>query len=132
MPAITVRSSDATNDVQRTAPASPLTYTHNSAATTNATLVKSGESALMALAVSNVNAAARYLKLYNKATAPTVGTDRPVLTIPIPATGIANIQFGCMGLLFTLGLCFALTTGAADADTAAVAANEQKVVLSYI
>lgn len=39
---------------------------------------------MWSVVTSNINAAARYLKLYNKASAPTVGTDTPVLTIPLP------------------------------------------------
>ena len=80
---------------------------------------------------SNINAAARYLKLYNKASAPTVGTDVPVLTIPIPATGVVNIAFGTQGFRFSAGIAFALTTGNADSDTTA-AASEIKVMLAYI
>ena len=36
------------------------------------------------LTASNPTATAAYLKLYNKASAPTVGTDVPVLTITLP------------------------------------------------
>lgn len=110
----------------------PTTTTHNSAATTNATVAKASAGTLYTVVASNVNAAARYLKLYNKATAPVVGTDVPVLTVAIPATGVVSLALGELGVRFSAGISFALTAGAADADVAAVAANEQKVVLSYI
>ena len=117
-----------------TATESPVTPTAsivNSAATTNATVVKATAGTVYAVAVSNINAAARYLKLYNKATAPTVGTDVPVITIPIPATGVVNVQWE-KGLRFGTGIGLAMTTGATDADTGAVAVNEIKSTISYI
>ena len=80
----------------------------------------------------DINAAIRYLKFYNKASAPTVGTDVPVITIPIPAGGAINIPFGTTGHRFATGIALAITTGAADSDTGAVAANEIKVATAYI
>jgi hypothetical protein len=112
-------------------PSTPTQRFTNSAATTNATSVKGSAGTLFAIHVSNINAAIRYLKLYNKATAPTVGTDVPVMVIPIPATGFASPNLGGMGMQFGTGIAFALTTGAADTDTAAVAASEIKVALAY-
>lgn len=111
------------------------TTSHNlaAAATTNATSVKTSAASLYSIMASNTGAAIRYLKLYNKASAPTVGTDVPVLTIPIPAGGFINPPLGAMGVRFATGLAYAITTGAADTDTAAVsAAGEVKVKLDYI
>lgn len=113
-------------------PATPTADNYNSAATTNARTIKASAGTLYSIKANNTNAAARYLKLYNTATAPTVGTTVPVLTIPIPATGFADVEFGAMGHRFGTGISMALTTGMADSDTAAVAANEIKVVTSYI
>ncbi len=103
-----------------------------SAATTNATVVKAAPAQLVGWSLSNVNAAVRYLKLYNKATAPTVGTDVPLLTISLPLGGVpvTNV-FDDAGIGFSAGLSFALTTGLADADTAAVAASEIIVQIFY-
>lgn len=105
-------------------------YLLNSAATTNATSVKGAPGKVYTIMASNVNAAARFLKIYDKASAPTVGTDRPIITLPIPATGSVSHSL-LDGIAFANGIAIALTTGAADTDTAAVAANEIKVVLSY-
>lgn len=113
-------------------PMTPTTANYDSAATVNSTLVAAGVHTLYNITASNVNAAARYLKIYDKATAPTVGTDVPKLTIPIPLAGIANINFGALGMQFALGIGFGLTTGATDADTNAVAIHEQKVVFNYV
>lgn len=109
----------------------PTPHTKNSLASTNATSVKGSAGTLYGIAASNINAAARFLKLYNKATAPTVGTDTPVLTITIPASGYINFDTGLLGMQFTLGIAYALTGLATDADTTAVAANDIKVFLNY-
>lgn len=97
-----------------------------SAASTNATSVKGSAGQVYTILVTNTNAAVRYLKLYDKATAPTVGTDVPKWTIPIPGnTAGAGVAIDISnGLAFAVGIGLALTTGVADADTGAVAANE--------
>lgn len=101
-----------------------------SAATTNATSVKASAGQVYGYYISNVNAAARYVKLYDKASAPTVGTDVPKWTLMIPAGSAANCDI-TNGLEFTLGIALAITVGVADADVAAVAANELVVNLAY-
>jgi len=105
-----------------------------SAATTNATSVKASAGQVYAIYAHNLNAAVRYLKLYNKASAPTVGTDTPVLTLPIPGNTAGAgfvLDTGGMGIAFATGVALALTTGVADADTGAVAANEIVVTVLY-
>ncbi len=84
--------------------------------------------------VVNVNAAVRYLKLYNKASAPTVGTDTPVLTFAIPgntAGAGTNIPVPTVGINFSTGIAFALTTEATDAGSTGVALSEIVVNLAY-
>jgi hypothetical protein len=81
-----------------------------SLATTNANVIKAAPGNLYSIVAIGLTSTARFLKLYNKATSPTVGTDVPVMTIPIPANtqgaGIA-IPFS-MGVNFPLGIfpCF--------------------------
>ena len=101
-----------------------------SAASTNATSVKASPGTLYGLTANNVNAAVRYLKLYNKASAPTVGTDTPTLTIALPPAAVTSVPFP-VGVEFSTGIAFALTTGVADSDTAAVSANEHVVHVFY-
>jgi hypothetical protein len=109
-----------------------ITAKINSAATTNAQVVKASPARLMSVAANNINAAARFLKLYDKATAPTLGTDVPVLTIPIPAGGIVSMSLGAVGVDFSAGLSIAITALGTDADTTAVAANEIKAVIACV
>lgn len=104
-----------------------------SLATTNANVVKASGANLYSIVAIGLTSTVRYLKLYNKATAPNVGTDVPLMTIPIPANtqgaGIA-IPFS-MGVNFPLGIGIAVTSGLADNNTGAVLANDVVVNLTY-
>jgi hypothetical protein len=105
-----------------------------SAASTNATSVKASAGTLYTLCAFNVNAAARYLKMYNKASAPTVGTDTPVFVFTIPGNTAGAgfvVPIPAQGIAFSTGIAFALTSGAADADTGAVSAAENVVSYAY-
>lgn len=95
-----------------------------SAASTNATSTKGSAGQVCGLHASNTNAAARYLKLYNKATAPTVGSDTPVMTLLIPPNSSGIVMNNDLCIAFATGIAEALTTGVTDADTGAVAVNE--------
>lgn len=109
-------------------------YKLNSAASTNATTVKASAGQVYMITASNTNAAVRYLKLYNKASNPTVGSDTPVLVFAIPgntAGAGTNIPVPDSGIAFSTGIAFALVTGAADSDNTGVAANEIIVNMAY-
>ena len=114
-----------------TLPVTPTQTFTNSAASTNDTSTKASAGTVWSVVATNINAAVRYLKLYNKASAPTVGTDVPVLTIPIPAGGIVQVDGGSNGIRFGTGIAWALTTGGTDADATGVAAAEIKVAIAY-
>lgn len=106
-----------------------------STASTNAVSAKASAGQVYGYFLSNLNASPAYLKLYNKASAPTVGSDVPVITILIPGNSAsngagANCEFA-NGIAFGTGIAFATTTGVADADTGAVAANEVVINLFY-
>jgi|CXWL01.1.fsa_nt_gi hypothetical protein len=100
------------------------------AATTNATLVKGAPGRLKSINVANGAIAAKFLKLYDLAVAPTVGTSVPVATFLIPTLGRCDLNFGA-GLLFTVGIAYAITGAIADSDTTAVAANDVHGVIGY-
>ena len=101
-----------------------------SAGSTNATNVKNSAGQVYGIDVSNTNASARYLKLYDKASAPTVGSDTPIGTYLLKAGELTQLRFP-QGKTFASGIGFALTTGVADADTGAVSANEHVVNMEY-
>jgi len=109
----------------------------NSAASTNATLIKAGTGQIYSIAVSGHHATlARYLKVYDNAVAPTVGTTIPILTVGAPplttTTNTAvHLNFGTFGISYTNGLAIAITGVGTDADATAVALGDLKVVISY-
>jgi hypothetical protein len=97
----------------------------SAAATTNATSVKASSGKIHSITAQNVTAAAKFLKVYNKASAPTVGTDTPIFTLAIPPSpGTLTVSFPNGGHYFATGIAFALTGLAAVADTTALAAGD--------
>lgn len=95
----------------------------SAANSTNATSAKASAGLVKGFNGHNAAAAVRYLKIYNKASAPTVGTDTPVFTFAIPASSSFSFSFGD-GLYLATGIAYALTTGAADSDNTAVTAAD--------
>jgi len=113
-------------------PLTPTPHTLTSAATTNATSVKASAGTLFELTLTNYSATVKHFKLYNKATAPTVGTDVPVATVDIPAGTCRSLEFGTLGDRFTLGIAYAITPLQTDSDITSVSAGDVKVLLSYV
>lgn len=87
-------------------------------ASTNATSVKGSAGSLGVIVAVNPTATVAYLKVFNKATSPTVGTDTPVWNIPIPAnTSGAGVVIPIpVGISFNAGIAVAVTGGAALLD----------------
>lgn len=92
------------------------------AATTNGANIKASAGVCYQISGNNTVASKKYIKLYNKATAPTVGTDVPVMTIAIPVSAAFSIDL--RGRYFPLGIGIAITAAAADADVAAIGAGD--------
>lgn len=113
-------------------PAALLTHNAVLAASTNATVVKGSAGSLQTIVVSNNSATIAYLKIYDKATAPTCGTDVPVLRFQIPATAAGPFSIVLDGgRAFTNGIGYCAVTGIADNSTTAVAASAYIVTLGY-
>lgn len=101
------------------------TYKLDTGATVNSALIKAGARKVLGWAFSNVAAYAVYVKLYNKATAPTVGTDLPVITIPVAAGAtITAPQVGGGFDAFPLGLGIGATKAVGDSDTTVTVAHD--------
>lgn len=100
---------------------------HNlvTAATTNIAVIKASAGNLYETVVSNVTATPVYVKLYNKATAPVLATDVPVVTIPVPANSINSFNFGTIGKRFTLGIGISVTGAIGATDTTNAVAGVQ-------
>lgn len=106
------------------------TYHKVSAASTNADTIKNEPGEVTGWILVNRTQAFRHVKLYNKASNPTVGTDTPKLTLSLQAGAVANVAFESP-LEFDVGIAIAMVTGVADSDTAAVALNDLAVDVLY-
>ena len=109
-------------------------YHYLSLASTNSTNVKATAGQVFQVVGINTTAAIYYLKLYDKATAPTCGTDTVIQTYPVPASStstgggfVISIPFG---MNFANGIGFCLTGAVADND-ATVAATGVVIDLLY-
>lgn len=94
------------------------------AAGLNATLVKATAGRVYKITGYNAATTLRYLKLYNKATAPAPGTDTPVVTLALPPSAAFDFDFGLLGQFFSAGIGYGLTTGNPDADIGALTAGD--------
>lgn len=142
MTALKVDGSGVTQPVSGTVTANPAAvttggaspYSYISAGTSNqdSQVAKNGAGQLYALYLTNINAAVRYVKIYDKATGPT-SSDTPVLRLAVPgnaagAGGAVPIPPGCV---FANGISIRITTGSADNDTGAAATGDVLVNLFY-
>ena len=100
------------------------------AGTTNATMVKKTGGQIVGWFLFNAAAATRFFKLYDMKKLPTVGTDVPDLTIPLPSGAAANVSFD-PGIPFIEGLAFATTVNGTDSDSTAVTANDLIINILY-
>jgi hypothetical protein len=100
------------------------------AASTNAKVVKASKGTLMKISASNHTASFKFVKIYDKATAPTVGTDIPKLTYGIPPNWSRDADLGTVA--FQNGIAIAITGAAADTDATAVALNDVAVDVYYL
>lgn len=94
-----------------------------STASTNATSVKTSPGRVLGWVLCNTSATIKFFRLYNKASAPTVGTDSPAVIIAIPAlTTLIKTLEGGSG--YNTGIAYAITGAVADLDTTVTAAND--------
>ena len=78
---------------------------------------------------TNTGNANRYVKLYNKASAPS-SSDTPVKRLFVPAGGGVTVP-ASQGIAFDTGIAFRITTGVADNDANAATANDVLVNADY-
>lgn len=123
---------NVTPNVNVSSTTASTTHLLTSAASTNATVVKASAGRLYSIVLSNTNAAARFFKIYSKATAPTVGTDVPIATIVVAANSDRVVDFGPFGLQIATGIGYAITGLIADTDATAITAGDFKVVASFV
>ena len=92
--------------------------------------IKSSAGQIYGWFLFNTSASIRYVKVYNKSSSPSVGSDTPFMTIPLPSGGGANVNF-TSGITLSSGIGVGATTGVADGDSGAPAANDVVVNIIY-
>lgn len=97
---------------------------------TTGSIIKANAGGIFDLTMSNANAAIRYVKLYNKATAPT-SADTPVRTYLLPPSSTVVVPV-TDGIGFTVGISMRASTGVADSDNTAPTANDVIVNIGYL
>lgn len=93
------------------------------AATNNATSLKATAGIVGAISAFNRTATKAYLKFYDKATAPSPGSDTPVWVVGIPAStdiGGSNLALPPQGLCFLVGVAYAIVLGEGETDNTSV------------
>ena len=86
-----------------------VTYRLNSATIATGVNVKSAVGTVYGFSFLNTTASIRYVHFYAKATAPVLGTDTPVITIGIPASGTAVWEM-TVGMASANGIGFTITS----------------------
>ena len=99
--------------------------------------IKATAGQVFSIMAFNLTTGVLYLKLYNDTAANViVGTTVPDLTIPIPANadsdGAGFVWAHPIGFAFSAAITAACTTGVADNDTGAPAANACVVAVGYV
>ena len=121
---------------ERQLPVATKAYFKSSANSTNATSVKASAGTVFNMIIHNTHGgggggSAITLRLYDKATAPTVGTDVPMIIIHVGSNTSKEINF-TSGITFTNGIAYALTAGDSLLDATAVDADGVQVYMGYM
>lgn len=102
----------------------------------NSTLIAAGQHTVFSIMLGGIGSAPAYLKIYDKATAPTCGTDTPVKVLIIPAAptaangGGSNVPLP-VGIQISNGLGICVTAGIANSDNTSVAAASFIINIDY-
>jgi len=108
-----------------------LTFSHLiTAATNNATSLKATAGQVYGACVYNNTTYPVFLKFYNKASAPTPGTDTIVFNVPAQA-GTERCFQTEEGAAFATGIAYAVTKGITDADNTSVALSDASIDIVY-
>lgn len=112
-------------------PGGPKTFRRISTADTNLAVILASPGEAIGIYAPNGNAAARYLKLYDKAVVPNLAVDVPVLTYALPPSFGNPINIQASLGQFKTGIAMAITGAAADNDATAIGAGDVVVDISF-
>lgn len=102
-----------------------------SAGSNNANNIKNAAGTLFGIRIFNNAAYPVYVKLFNKASSPSPGSDTPFKTIGVQAGTERDVVIGAGGQAMGTGIGIAIVKGIADADNTAVLANDCVVDVEY-
>jgi hypothetical protein len=104
----------------------PSPFSYVATATTNAVLVAGRQSALTGWSIVNTSASTRWVRIFNKATAPVPASDAAliVLRLPLAAGQRSDVQLGQNVVWLSSGLSFDITSASPDNDATATAAGD--------
>lgn len=106
-----------------TGPGFQSTLDFAAAASVNATVVKATPGRVFNATFFNFSAASKFVKFYNKATAPNPAADIPIFVLEVPVAGRAQVDF-TIGKRFSAGIAFATTGLVAINDVTVLAVND--------
>lgn len=126
-----------TNQIGTVAPAvvgtAPVVTTNGT--TQVPTNIKASQGRVYSTALTNRTAAAVYFKFYNLAVAPTPGTSTTLFTVMVAAGDSKILEFGPIGMPFSVGISVAIGLGIVDTETGiptGVAGATATAVVNYI
>ncbi len=120
----------------RELPVTTQAHFKNSTATTNETLIRGSAGSVFNIIVHNTHSgggsgSSISLRFYDKATAPVVGTDVPMIVIHVQSNDSKEINF-TSGITFKNGIAYSITAGDALLDSTPVSADGVQVYIGYI
>lgn len=106
------------------------------AATNNATTVKASAGTVYSAQLASIGSQPVYLKFYDKASAPSCGSDTVVKSLMIPVNSTAANGAGSnvsipVGASFSTGISICVVAGLADTDNSSVSATSYIINLEY-
>ena len=121
---------------ERQLPAATKVHFKSSANSTNATSVKNSSGAIFNMIIHNTHSgggsgSAIAFRLYDKATAPVVGTDVPMIVIHVQSNDSKEINF-TSGITFVNGIAYSITDGSSLMDATVVSADGVQVYIGYM
>jgi hypothetical protein len=120
----------------RELPVTTQAHFKSSTASTNSTLIRGSAGSVFNIIVHNTHSgggsgSAIALRFYDKATAPVVGTDVPMIIIHVQSNDSKEINF-TSGITFKNGIAYSITDGTALLDATPVSADGVQVYIGYI
>ena len=115
-------------------PVATKVHFKSSTNSTNATLVKDSPGAIFNMIIHNTHAgggSSVTLRLYDKETAPVVGTDVPMAIIHVGSSVSKELNF-TSGITFTNGIAYSITAGDTLLDATVVDADGVQVYMGYM